>query len=257
MDRSGVCPYVRFSDPMNTQPSPIILALDTDSAENARQLATLLKDDIAMVKVGLQLFAAEGPEFVKELTENGVRVFLDLKLHDIPNTVAGAAVEAARMGVSMLTLHTLGGARMLVETKQRLEALSEAEGILIPRLLGVTILTSLDEDDLSELGMKRGVHSSVAILADLALRSGLEGIVASPHELDLLQLEDRQELLCVIPGIRPEGTSVDDQRRSMTPGEAISKGADYLVIGRPITRAPDPLEAVRSINRQVSMARRG
>jgi len=242
---------------MNNQPSPIILALDTDSAEDARQLASLLKDDIAMIKVGLQLFSAEGPEFIKELTLNGVRIFLDLKLHDIPNTVAGAAVEAARMGVSMLTLHTLGGASMMVEAKQRLASFSEVERLPTPKLLGVTILTSLDEGDLSELGMKQGVRSSVAMLADLAVKSGLDGIVASPQELDLLQLEDRRELLCVIPGIRPEGTPADDQRRSMTPGEAISRGADYLVIGRPITRAPDPLEAAREINRQVSIVRRG
>ena len=239
---------------MDTRPSPIIVALDVDSSDAGRRLATLLKDEVAMVKVGLQLFASSGPEFVRELTGQGVGVFLDLKLHDIPNTVASAAVEAARMGASMLTLHTLGGRKMMAAARRRLDEVGETEGLATPRLLGVTVLTSLDDQDLLEVGIGRGARQSVAKLADLALRSGMDGIVASPQELDLLQTDGREALVSVIPGIRPEGSPADDQRRTLTPAQAISLGADYLVIGRPITRAPDPLQAAREINRQASRA---
>ena len=236
---------------MSEQECGIILALDLDSGAEALGLAELLKDEVALVKVGLQAFTAFGPALIHDLRGVGVEVFLDLKLHDIPNTVGSAAVEAVRLGCSMLTLHTVGGLQMLRAARERVDAAAREFGRRPPRLLGVTILTSLDEEQLQRVGIPGSTDERVVHLAGLALEAGLDGVVSSPRELELLQREPLNRLLRVTPGVRAGEAPKHDQRRTMTPREAVQAGADYLVIGRPITQNPDPLEAARSINREI------
>lgn len=229
----------------------IILALDVGSSSRALGLAELLRDEIAFFKVGLQAFTTCGPDLVHDLLRVGVGVFLDLKLHDIPNTAAHAAGEAVRLGCSMITLHTLGGLRMLRAVRERVDAIAGELGQPPPRLLGVTILTSMDQDEMSQVGLIGAPDNSVVNLARLAVEAGLDGVVTSPLELGLLEQEPLNRLLRVTPGVRPRMTPQDDQRRTMTPVEALRAGANYLVIGRPITAHADPLEAARTINREL------
>lgn len=217
----------------------LIIALDVATRAEATALADQLRPFAATMKVGLQLFIAEGPDLVRALRDNGVDVFLDLKLHDIPNTVARAVETAAKLGVQMLTLHLSGGGEMIRA------AASAAPASL--RLLGVTILTSSNAETLREIGMADDVSQQATRLAQLGIASGVGGLVASAHEVAALRKLAPPEVKLVIPGIRPRGAETHDQKRTTTPANAISAGADYLVIGRPITAAPDAAEAARNI----------
>jgi orotidine-5'-phosphate decarboxylase len=221
----------------------LIVALDVGDVASAGALVEQLYPTVTLFKVGLQLFTAAGPRAVEAVHKRGGRVFLDLKLHDIPNTVAGAVREAARLGVVMCTLHASGGRSMLQAAAQ---AVSRSDSPM--RLLAVTVLTSLDARGLEEVvGGKLDVAGQVVRLALLAREAGLDGVVASPHEIGLLRATLGPSMRLVIPGIRPAWAAADDQRRVMTPHEAAVAGADYLVIGRPITAAADPVQATRRV----------
>ena len=221
----------------------LIVALDVADLASAAALVEQLYPTVTLFKVGLQLFTAEGPRAVEAVQQRGGRVFLDLKLHDIPNTVAGAVREAARLGVEMCTLHASGGRSMLQAAAQ-----SVAGSGSPMRLLAVTVLTSLDSRGLEEVvGSQLDVAAQVVRLALLAREAGLDGVVASPHEIGVLRATLGPSMRLVIPGIRPAWDSTDDQRRVMTPHEAAVAGANYLVIGRPITAAADPVQATGRI----------
>ncbi len=227
---------------MNTQADArarLIVALDFPSADAALALVRALSPHPGLFKIGLQLFIAAGPEIVRAVVDLGSRVFLDLKLHDIPHTVGRAVESASSLGAEMLTLHLSGGRTMIAV------AASAAPPEML--LLGVTILTSSDEETLRETGVASAVEAQVLRLAQLGVASGLRGLVASPHELLPLRKELGREVKIVTPGIRPAGASLHDQKRATTPAEALRAGADYLVIGRPITGAPDPRAALDQI----------
>lgn len=221
----------------------LIVALDLAEAQAAAALAGRLAGAVGLVKVGLELFVAEGPAGVARVAEAGLPVFLDLKLHDIPNTVAGAVRSAARLGAAMLTLHAAGGAAMIAAAR---EAAERAAGPR-PLLLAVTVLTSLEGPDLDAIGLSGPAETAVLRLARLALAAGADGLVCSPREVAALRAAFGPAPVLVVPGIRPAGCAADDQRRTMTPTEAVAAGADWLVIGRPITRTPDPLAAAHAI----------
>ena len=229
--------------PLNLPSNPrerLIVALDLPNAHEAVQLATRFGDEVLWVKVGLELFTAAGPSVVAELRRRGRRVFLDLKLHDIPNTVAGAVRSASRLGVDLLTLHAEGGPAMM-------RAAAEARGASgSPRLLAVTVLTSLDGSEYPGI-YRAPVEERVCAFAQAALAAGVDGVVASPRELGALAEVVPPGFLRVIPGIRPAGASLDDQARTATPASALRAGATHLVVGRPITRADDPSAAARAI----------
>jgi orotidine-5'-phosphate decarboxylase len=223
----------------------IIVALDVDSRVTALKLTRQLKGQVGVFKIGSQLFTAEGPDIVREIIETGEKDFLDLKFHDIPNTVTQAVSVAASMGVSMLTLHALGGMSMLESAVGRMrETLIPARR---PMLLGVTVLTSMSNSDLQEVGVSATAEAQVVRLAGLALKAGLDGVVASPKELPQLRERYGEALKLIVPGVRPPGSSAHDQTRTATPAEAIRAGADYLVIGRPITASSDPPGSVQRI----------
>lgn len=225
----------------------IFCAIDTPSLEDALALCTRLEGLVGGVKLGLEFFSAQGPAGVRRVAEAGLPVFLDLKLHDIPSTVAGAVRALTPLAPAMLTLHAAGGAAMM---KAAAEAASQAAadaGVARPKLLGVTVLTSLADTELSGLGIGGTAAKQVERLAQLALRSGLDGVVCSPREAENLRAVLGRKALLVVPGIRPEGAAAGDQKRVMTPREAIAAGADYLVIGRPVTGADDPAAAARAI----------
>jgi orotidine-5'-phosphate decarboxylase len=220
--------------------TPLIVALDFPTAPPALELAARLKESGCRVKVGKELFTRAGPALVERLVADGFQVFLDLKYHDIPNTVAAACRAAADLGVWMLNVHAQGGPKMLAAAR---EAIPPGG----PRLIAVTILTSLDQAELDALGLPGTPADNVLRLARLAERAGLDGVVCSPQEIGLLRQHLRRDFRLVTPGIRPAGSAQDDQRRVMTPRQALGAGADYLVIGRPITAADDPLAALRAI----------
>ena len=229
------------------QPVPrdrIIVALDVPDRERALQLVRQLREFVGMFKVGLQLYIAEGPEIVKAIRAEGVAVFLDLKLHDIPNTVERAVESAAKLGASMLTLHLAGGDEMIRA------AVKAAPPDLL--LLGVTVLTSSSEKTLSQTGIAGAVDDQVLRLARLGRASGVRGFVASAQELPSLRRELGDEAQLVIPGIRLSGGDTGDQKRVMTPGNAIRAGANFLVIGRPITAAVDPRAVCREISAEIA-----
>lgn len=217
----------------------IIVALDFPTGAEALALVRRFSSHGGLFKIGLQLSIAAGPEIVRAVHDLGGRVFLDLKLHDIPNTVARAVESAASLGVEMLTLH-LGGGRAMVEAAAR------AAGPDL-MLLGVTVLTSADETTLREVGLGASMEEQVLRLAQLGVECGINGIVASPHELKALRAAHGSKIKIITPGIRPAGSAAGDQKRAMTPAEALKAGADYLVIGRPITAAADPLAALEQI----------
>lgn len=233
----------------------IIVALDVPSTAQALDLVKGLRDRVGMFKIGLQLFTAAGPSVVREVKKAGGRVFLDLKLHDIPNTVAASTIEAGRLGIEMLTMHVSGGSEMLKETRGRVDEASNREGWRPPLLLGVTILTSIDADQLTTIGLGNSIQERVVGLAKLAKEVGMDGVVASPQELTLLNRVGLRGLIRVIPGIRPLGSVDHDQARFATPVQALRQGADYLVIGRPITQAPNPGEAANAIVRTLDLDR--
>lgn len=220
----------------------LIVALDVSSAKEAHQIVTSIGQSATIYKVGKQLFTAEGPQIVRDLTAGGKQVFLDLKFHDIPNTVAAAVRQAAELRVAMLTVHGSGGAKML-------KAAAEAarEGVRKPMVLAVTVLTSMDQEDLTEIGVAGTVLSQVLRLGALARAAGIGGVVASAHEARELRRELGADFAIVTPGVRPAGTSKGDQARVVTPGDAIRAGATHIVVGRPITAAADPAAAARSI----------
>jgi len=227
----------------------LILALDVADADAALGWVRRLGPQVGLVKVGLELFVAAGPELVRRVREAGVGVFLDLKLHDIPNTVAGAVRAAARLEVQMLTVHAGGGAKMLAAAAA---AAGEA-GPRAPRLLAVTVLTSLEAADLAELGIAGPPAQRVLAWAGLAQRQGIGGIVASAHETAALR-QSYPGLTLVIPGIRPAGAAVGDQARVATPAQAVAAGADYLVLGRAITAAADPEAALEAVTAEIEGA---
>ena len=224
----------------------IIIALDVKNQAEARKILESLPE-ARIFKVGLELFTAEGPAMIELVRNYGRQVFLDLKLHDIPNTVAGAVRAALRPGVSMLTLHTSGGKEMMSRAIESAREESEKSNLDLPLLLGVTVLTSLKDKDLEEIGFSSGSQAQVLRLARLAWQAGLKGVVCSPQEIELLRTELGPELKIITPGIRPAWAEAQDQKRIMTPAEALIKGADYMVIGRPITQAVSPAEAFARI----------
>ncbi len=227
--------------------NPIIVALDVPTAERARLLVRQLAPVVGAFKVGKELFTSEGPALVRQLRADGAAVFLDLKFHDIPHTVAQAVEAAVRLDVQMLTIHTSGGTVMMQAAERAAREAADALGRAVPLVLGVTVLTSLDDAALGEVGIDGGAAAQVERLAGLAVRAGLRGLVCSPLELRRLRAALPAEVQLVTPGIRPAGAGRDDQKRTMTPREAIAAGADWLVIGRPIWAAPDPRAAAERI----------
>jgi orotidine-5'-phosphate decarboxylase len=223
----------------------IIVALDVSRIETARNLVAGLQGQVSWYKIGLQLFTLAGPALVKEVKQSGAKVFLDLKFHDIPNTVQHAVDEACSLGVEMLTVHLAGGSEMV-----RAAIIGRASSSTL--LLGVTVLTSQTDDTLSEIGIKRTVTRQVIALAELAKEAGITGLIASPKEIQPLRERFGNSFTIVTPGVRPSWSESGDQKRVMTPRDAVRLGADYLVIGRPITGAPDPSEALTRIVAEIS-----
>jgi orotidine-5'-phosphate decarboxylase len=233
----------------------MFVALDVPAASQALELVRALSSCTRMFKIGSQLFTAEGPELVRKIVASGARVFLDLKFHDIPNTVGAAAAEAARLGVFMFNVHAAGGHEMLRRAVERSSETAEAAGHEKPRVLGVTMLTSADASTLTENGITRSMDQQVASLAKLTADCGLDGVVTSPHEVGVIRSAvSREGFLVVTPGIRPADKSADDQKRVMTPTGAIKAGADYIVVGRAITTARDPAEAATRILKEIEGA---
>lgn len=220
----------------------LIVALDVDSLEKAKELIDMLSPEVDIFKIGIAPFTGFGGELLEELSSRGKKVFLDLKFHDIPNTVRGASREAARKNVFMMNFHCLGGEEML---KAASEGAREGGGETI--LLGVTILTSMDKEAMSKIGLEGEVEGKVLELAGSAKRAGLNGVVASAKEAREIKKKCGEDFIIVAPGIRPEWSQKADQKRTLTPKEAIEEGADYIVVGRPILQAEDPLEAARKI----------
>lgn len=226
----------------------IIVALDVPTADEARKIINELRDEVGAFKIGLQLFTAAGASFVREVVDSGIKVFLDVKFHDIPNTVAKASVEVARLGVWLFNIHALGGSEMMRRTVEVVGEVCEKENLEKPKIIGVTVLTSSNQETLREIGVEKEFESQVLNLAQLTAKCGLDGVVASALEIELIrQNVEEKDFLIITPGIRPSFATNDDQKRVMTPKEAVEKGADFLVIGRPITKADDKKAAVRKI----------
>jgi orotidine-5'-phosphate decarboxylase len=237
--------------------SPIIVALDVDNPARAVELADGLRGAVGAVKVGSQLFTAAGPDIVSRLVARGHRVFLDLKYHDIPNTVAGAAVEAARLGVWLFDVHTSGGTAMMRAARDAAHDAAAKAGHPAPLIVGITVLTSFDEHTLGSIGVARPVIEQVEALARLAQEAGLSGVVASPQEIARVRASCGPDFVIVTPGIRPAtggGKGRDDQARTMSAGEAVLAGASYIVVGRPILAAPDPRAAAESLQQEIDQA---
>jgi len=235
-----------------TAKDKLILALDVDSAERALELCDQLRDAVGMFKVGSQLFTAAGPDLVRQIVSRGAQVFLDLKFHDIPNTVAAAGVEATRLGVSIFNVHAAGGAEMMRQTAEMINDTAEREGLAKPKVIAVTLLTSLDTNDLNKIGCLEESSSVVRKLSRLASDSGIDGVVASPQEIGIVREEvTNPNFLIITPGIRAVSSAADDQRRVMTAAKAVTDGADYIVVGRPILNADDPVRAAWSIVEQI------
>jgi len=226
----------------------LIIALDVPTAAEAGEIVSELGDIVGAFKIGLQLFTGAGPAFVEEIVEMGHRVFLDLKFHDIPNTVASAGVEAARLGVWMFNVHASGGGEMMGRTVEEVDTVCNRENLRRPLVIGVTVLTSSDRTTLSETGIEAEPGEQVLNLTKLAAKYGLDGVVASPLECKSIRAAGLgKEFLIVTPGIRPINATNDDQKRITTPAAALHVGADYLVIGRPVVRAEDRRAAVHEI----------
>jgi orotidine-5'-phosphate decarboxylase len=229
-------------------PNKLIVALDVDTAQKARDLVSALRGVAGMFKIGSQLFTAAGPDLVREIISSGERIFLDLKYHDIPNTVAQAGVEATRLGVSIFNLHAAGGSEMMRRTAEAVSHCAAAEGIPRPLVIAVTVLTSANDAALREVGHNATAAELVPRRASLAEESGMDGVVASPHEVVLVRsVVARHDFVVVTPGIRPSGADLSDQKRVTSPREAILAGADYIVVGRPILEARDPAQAAQQI----------
>ena len=234
---------------MNHSTAPrVIVALDYPSADAARAFVAGVDPRLCRLKVGKELFTRSGPTLVEELAAKGFDVFLDLKFHDIPNTVAQACAAAADLGVWMMNVHAGGGRRMMAAAREALERRAGAR----PLLIGVTVLTSMGPEDLAEVGVPVAPADQVLRLADLAHAAGLDGVVCSPKESALLRRRLGEGFLLVTPGVRPVGADIGDQKRVLSPAEAIQQGSDYLVIGRPVTQADDPVAVLRAINAEIS-----
>lgn len=254
----------------------IIAALDVATADEAREIIAELRGEVGAFKIGLQLFTAAGASFVRETVEAGIKLFLDVKFHDIPNTVAEASKEVARLGVWMFNVHALGGAEMMRRTIEAVREVSDKENLVQPKIIGVTVLTSANRETLKEVGIERETREQVLNLAQLTAKCGLDGVVASPLEIETIRAAvEKKDFLIVTPGIRSQKSQAispksktrdqrletknrietfDDQKRVMTAKEAIVAGADYLVIGRPILQAEDRVSAVRKITAEIEAA---
>jgi orotidine-5'-phosphate decarboxylase len=232
-----------------TSSSPVFCAIDRPDLDGALALCRSLADAVGGLKLGLEFVGANGPDGVRRVGGIGLPIFLDLKLHDIPNTVAGAVRSASRLGIAMLTVHAAGGAAMLRAARDAARESAEP-----PAVLGVTVLTSLGADDLRATGVSDGTEQQVLRLADLALEAGCDGLVCSPREIAALRARFGPDALLVVPGIRP-GREVHDQKRTLGPGEAVALGASHLVVGRPITAAADPRAAALAIDAEIRRAR--
>jgi orotidine-5'-phosphate decarboxylase len=238
---SARIPFSTVTEPRHR----LIVALDVSSAADARRIVAAVGDSALTYKVGMQLYTAEGPSVVRDLVASGRRVFLDLKYHDIPNTVGAAVREAAQLGVSMLTVHASGAGKML---RAAVEASKSAPHMMI---LAVTVLTSMDDQELAAIGVRESMADEVSRLAKLAISQGVHGIVASPREASRLRAELGDQFAIVTPGVRPAGGTMGDQVRVATPAEAIAAGASHIVVGRPITEATDPAAAAAAILEQM------
>jgi orotidine-5'-phosphate decarboxylase len=239
----------------NAELSPaerLVLALDLDNDQEALAIVDELKGSVGLFKVGHQLFTAYGPDIVRRIIGRGGRVFLDLKYHDIPATVAKASAEAVKLGASIFNVHALGGLDMMKAAAESARETADKLGVPAPVTLAVTVLTSMDEKNLrKELKIMRSLQREVNHLARLAQRAGLHGVVASPQEIKMLRRAVRGEFVILTPGVRPAWAGKDDQKRTMTPAEAVVAGADYIVIGRPVLKAADRGEAVRKIIEEI------
>ena len=231
-----------------TAKDKLIVALDVETPTKAIDLVRELHSVAGMFKVGSQLFTAAGPQIVRDIIALDSRVFLDLKFHDIPHQIAGAARSAAELGVSLFTIHASGGAEMMRRAVESVSEVAERKGGVRSRVLAISVLTSIDATILSQIGVTSTPEQSVLRLVQLAENSGVDGVVASPQEIETIrQTVPNPEFLIVTPGIRPTADSKEDQKRVATPAAAIAAGASYLVVGRPITGAPDPLAAAHEI----------
>jgi orotidine-5'-phosphate decarboxylase len=240
----------------------IIVALDVATAVEARNIIAELRGEVGAFKIGLQLFTSAGASFVRETVDAGIKLFLDLKFHDIPNTVAKASIEVARLGVWMFNIHALGGAEMMRRTIEAVREVSDKENLVKPKIISVTVLTSANRETLKEVGIERETHEQVLDLAQLTAKCGLDGVVASPLEIETIRgAIEKKDFLIVTPGIRGGAEmqnrrrdkleTIDDQKRVMTAKEAVAAGADYLVIGRPILQAEDRMSAARKIAAEI------
>lgn len=232
----------KMSTENETKQCQLILALDLEDRQSAIELLQRAGTELQWVKIGLQMFTRYGPDYVREIADLGKRVFLDLKLHDIPNTVAKAVESISELPIDMLTIHTCGGREMM---QKAVAAQQEAAPHLT--LLGVTVLTSMDQASLSEIGLARSPEDQVLALADLAAEAGMNGLVCSPHEVEKIHARHGGAFALVTPGIRPSGSDAGDQKRIMTPSEAARAGSDFIVVGRPIYQAAQPQDVVGSI----------
>ncbi len=230
----------------------IIVALDVETVDEARKIIDETGDQAGAYKIGLQLFSAAGATFVEEIVNRNLKVFLDLKFHDIPNTVAKASVEIARLGVWMFNLHAVGGSEMMRRTNAEVSEFCDKNNLSPPKIIAVTVLTSFDRNDLMETGVLNELGAQVVNLAKMTEKCGLGGVVASSHEISLIRKNlPNRDFLIVTPGIRPEFATNDDQKRVMTPKQAIDAGADFLVIGRAITKSADKSAAVEKIIKEI------
>jgi len=228
----------------------IIVAIDTIDTNEALKITKLIPD-VGAFKLGLEYFCANGPKGISKISETGVKIFLDLKLHDIPNTVAGAIRASLNLEPYMMTVHLSGGYNMLDRTMEEVKEYCSKKSLKRPLILGVSVLTSIDNNEFSALGIKGKVEDQVVRLAKLAENSGLDGLVCSAKELKIVKREVGKNLILVTPGIRPAGGEVNDQKRILTPAQAIKDGANFLVIGRPITSVDDPQEALNNISLEI------
>jgi orotidine-5'-phosphate decarboxylase len=233
----------------------LIVALDVDSADQALDLFEKLREVVGMFKVGSQLFTATGPDLVRKIIARGGRVFLDLKFHDIPNTVTAAGIEATRLGVSIFNVHASGGSEMMTHTVRGVAETADREGLPKPKVIAVTLLTSLDQRNLEQIGINGDPCSVATRLARVAAECGLDGVVTSPQEIETIrQAVSDSDFLIVTPGIRSINHPADDQRRTMTAAEAIRAGADYLVVGRPSLRSETPADSARQFVKEIESA---
>ena len=229
----------------------LIVALDVDAKEKALSLIEKLKAEVKIFKIGSELFTSCGPSMVEEAQRAGAKIFLDLKFHDIPNTAAKSAIAATRLGVFIFNVHALGGSDMMKKAAEAAADESKRLKIAKPKIIAVTVLTSMDENSLKKIGINDNMEKQVLKLAELAKNASLDGVVASPSEVKLIRRALGDEFIIVTPGVRPEWAAANDQKRVATPREAIDNGADFIVVGRPIIEAPDPLAAAKRVLEEI------